>query len=429
MTLARIDGHYYGLSVLPVFLCLSACFTQPLRAITESGMSEVVEPRIESFLQGMVVDENFTGVALVVTNDQIIHAKGYGYSSPSVPNNVETIFHVASVTKQFTAAAIMQLVDARVLDLAESINAYLPEKYMTPLWNSVTVHHLLSHSSGITDYAVTRDYYDVVDGFCLGDTVDGMVQEAMSKDLEFAPGTKYAYSNIGFTLLGLIIERQTDTPYAQYMKENILQPLGMASSKVHTEGHVPARNEAHGHRWDDDKKLHVKDDFVSLPVTAPDGGLTTTLSDFLIWSQIFSGGGQRLLSEHSFERMTSQQIPIGRGGPLDAYGYGLYVGDRLIGHAGYIVGFRSQFIYDRETATLIAVFANNTTNDPQDIAFGLLTILFASDEQQPLQHRRVSTWIGRPLMAEPGSSGTRRPSDWLALESRSSRDTMLTCCR
>ena len=74
--------------------------------------------------------------------------------------------------------------------------------------------------------------------------------------------------------------------------------------------------------------------------------------------------------------MTSPQAAIGRGGPLDAYGYGLYVGDRLIGHAGYIVGFRSYFLFDRETATLIAVFTNNTTNDPQRIAFGLLTILF-----------------------------------------------------
>jgi len=343
-------------------------------------MSEVIEPRLESFLQEMVVDEQFTGVALVATNDQIIHAKGYRLSSPGEPNNVETIFHVASVTKQFTAAAVMQLVEARILDLGESINAYLPDKYTTPIWNPVTVHHLLSHSSGITDYSVVRDYYDVVDGFCLGDTVDGMVQEAMSKDLEFAPGTKYSYSNIGFTLLGLIIEHQADTPYAQYLKENILEPMGMASSKIHIEGHVPAKNEALGYRWDDDKKQHVKDDVVSLPVTAPDGGLTTTLSDFFIWSRQFSGGGQKVLSELSMDQMTSQQIVIGRGGPLDAYGYGLYVGDRLIGHAGYIVGFRSQFIYDRETATLIAVFANNTTSDPQEIAFGLLTTLFATGE-------------------------------------------------
>ena len=340
----------------------------------------MLDPRMETFLQNRMIDEHFTGVALVVTNNQIIHANGYGFSSPGVPNTVDTIFHVASVTKQFTAAAVMQLVEARALDLGESINTYLPEKYAAPVWSSVTVRHLLSHSSGIIDYAVTRDYYDVVDGFCLGDTVDGMIREAMSKDLEFAPGTNYSYSNIGFTLLGLIIEQQTDTPYAQYMMENIFEPLGMVSSKIRIEGHVSGKNEAHGHRWDEDKNRHVKDDVVSLPVTAPDGGLTTTLSDFLIWLRVFAGQDQRILTELSIDQMTSQQVAIGRGGPLDAYGFGLYVGDRLIGHGGYIVGFRSQFIYDRETGTLIAVFTNNTTNDPQRIAFGLLTVLFATDE-------------------------------------------------
>ena len=203
-------------------------------------MSEVTAPRIKSFLQEMVEDEHFSGVALVAKNDQIIHASGYGFAFPGVANTVETVFHVASITKQFTAAAIMQLVESRVVDLDKSINAYLPEKYIAPVWTPVTVHHLLSHSSGIPDYAVIRDYYDVVDGFCLGDTVDGMVREAMGKDLEFAPGTNYSYSNIGFTLLGLIIERQTDTRYEQYMKDNVLDPLGLTFSKIHIEGHVPA---------------------------------------------------------------------------------------------------------------------------------------------------------------------------------------------
>ena len=143
---------------------------------------------------------------------------------------------------------------------------------------------------------------------------------------------------------------------------------------------VPVDNEAAGHRWDEESATHVKDDIVSLPVTAPDGGLVTTLGDFLAWSRVYTDANQSVLSQQSLDRMTRQHIQIGRGGPLDAYGYGLYVGDRLIGHAGYIVGFRSFFILDRQTDTLIAVFTNNITNDPQQITFGLLDIVFADDE-------------------------------------------------
>lgn len=345
----------------------------------DSNIVEVVDPRIEAFLEEMIDQEHFSGVVLVAGNGDILHAKGYGMASEGYLNDVDTAFHVASVTKQFTAAAIMQLVEAGTIDPGSSINSYLPEKYRAPVWNDVQVHHLLSHSSGIVDYAVTRDYYEVVDGFCLGDTVDGMIREAMSKDLEFFPGTQYSYSNIGFTLLGEIIEEQTNTPYEVYMQENILEPMGMQSSRIHVEGHVPGKNEAAGHRWDNEAQKHVKDDIVSLPVTAPDGGLVTTLSDFVRWATIYTRGNQRILSEASIRTMTTQHVSMGREGEIDAYGYGLGVGKWLIGHSGYIVGFRSRFDLARESETLVVVFTNNTSNDPGRISAGLLTIVFSSD--------------------------------------------------
>lgn len=365
---------------LTALLGLALCGWPVATWSAEAEVSEVIEPRIDAYLQEMKVDQRFTGVAMVSRAGEVVHASGYGMATSTIPNNVDTALHVASVSKQFTAAAIMQLVERQILDLGESINAYLPEQYRSPNWKTVTAHHLLSHSSGITDYAVTRPYYDVVDGFCLGDTIDGMIKEAMGKELEFVPGTRYSYSNIGFTLLGVILENQTGMPYEQYLQDNILDPLGMSNSRVHIEGHVPVGNEASGFRWDDDENKHVKDDIVSLPVTAPDGGLVTTLGDFVAWTRIYVNTDNEVLSQASVDRMTRPQIAIGRGGPLDNYGYGLYVGDRLIGHAGYIVGFRSYFVLDRQTDTLIAVFTNNVTNVPQQIVFGLLDIVFESNE-------------------------------------------------
>ncbi|MEO1020703.1 MAG: serine hydrolase domain-containing protein, partial [Pseudomonadota bacterium] len=164
---------------------------------------DIVEPKYDTHFQRMQEEERFSGVALVVIDGEVRHAKGYGLARDGTPNAVTTAFHVASITKQFTAAAVMQLVEREQISLTASINSYLPEVYRSARWNAVTVHHLLSHTSGVPDYAVERDYYNVVDGFCLGNTVDGMIKEAMSRDLDFDPGSEFRYSNIGYTLLGL----------------------------------------------------------------------------------------------------------------------------------------------------------------------------------------------------------------------------------
>ena len=270
----------------------------------------------------------------------------------------------------------MQLVEAGLVDLDKSINTYLPERYRSTYWGIVTVHHVLTHSGGIPDYAVERDYYNVVDGFCLGDTVDGMIQEAMTKELEFVPGSKFAYSNIGFTLLGSIIENISGNSYEDYMEQRVLRPMGMLSSKIHVEGHTPGKNEAKGFRWSEEKAIHVPDDIVSLPVTAPDGGLITTLSDFHRWIRIYSGAQDRVLSQSSIDQITGRHIATdAKGGPIDSYGYGLATGAQHIGHSGYIVGFRSWFVLVPEQGLLIVLFTNNTYNNPRHIVSGLLSIL------------------------------------------------------
>lgn len=346
-------------------------------SVPATQLQETVDQDCETLLQRMLQEEHLSGVALVKNGAEVVHAKGYGNANAGEKNSVGTTFHVASITKQFTSVAILQLVEAGKVTLDRSINEYLPEKYRSLQWQRVNCSHLLSHSSGIEDYAVVRDYYNVVDGFCLGDTVDGMIREAMAKPLRFEPGSKFEYSNIGFTLLGEILENQTSMTYDAYLATRILQPLGMNSSRVHVIGHVPADLEASGHRWDVAARRHVQDDIVSLPVTAPDGGLTTSLSDFIKWATIYTAMEPTVLSRRSIKRMTTPRVLTGqqdaRGGLL-GYGFGLFVGEGLLSHPGYIVGFRSHFILDTTRDFLVAVFSNNTSNDTQRIAHGLLKI-------------------------------------------------------
>ena len=368
-------------SILRIVLGFGVALIATSTAFADIAIDQdIVDPKYDVHFQRMQEEERFSGVALVIIDGEVRHAKGYGLARDRMPNAVTTAFHVASITKQFTAAAVLQLVEREQISLTSSINSYLPEVYRSASWNAVTVHHLLSHTGGVPDYAVERDYYNVVDGFCLGHTVDGMINEAMSKELEFDPGSEFRYSNIGYTLLGLAIENQTSMPYHEYIRRHVLEPMGMSSSRIHVEGHTPVPDEAAGHRWDDVSGSHIKDDVVSLPVTAPDGGLITTLQDFANWTKLYLDGQQNILEPASIERMTTPAIQAdgrdARGTRRD-YGYGLFLGDDTVGHEGYIVGFRSHFIVDRSNDMVIAVFANNTTNNPRRITGELLLLIDA----------------------------------------------------
>ena len=154
--------------------------------------------------------------------------------------------------------------------------------------------------------------------------------------------------------------------------------MGMHSSKIHFEGHIPAQDEAEGYRFCKEKNTHVPDDEISLPVTAPDGGLVTTLNDFVRWIDIYKNNNLKLLTQDSLKKMMTPAIKTGWEGPkgiFESYGYGLFLGDSAISHMGEIVGFKSFFVYDKKNDVLVVVFSNNTTNDPIRIAAGLLKVL------------------------------------------------------
>lgn len=342
---------------------------------------------IERYMEKATIEDHFSGVVMVAHHGKILLNQGYGMATEKAENKPNTIMHVASVTKQFTAAAIMLLSEAGKIDLSASINRYLPKKYQSEKWENVTVHHLLSHTSGISDYAVHRDYYDVRKGFCYGSTIDGMIHEARTKDLEFVPGSTFNYSNIGYTLLGVIIEQACGCSYGEFIKQKLLIPAKMFSSGIHEENHIEKKDEAKGYRWDEGKQKLVEDDEISLPVTAPDGGLYTTTEDLYRWSKVISGKTPGILSPEIISKMTAvvRVSAPPRDGPWahygkngNGYGYGLFIEKfpRIsIQHPGYIVGFRSQVNLFPEEGIFIAVLANNTKANPSKIANDIAKIV------------------------------------------------------
>src|SRR5882724_7849807 len=173
--------------------------------------------------------EQFNGSALVAENGKIIYKKGIGLANMewNIPNEPDTKFRLGSITKQFTATLILQLVEQGKIKLDGKLSDYL-DAYRKDTGARITIHNLLSHTSGVPNYTAQQGFFQNVSRNPF--TVDDFIKKYASGDLEFEPGTKFNYSNSGYFLLGAIVEKVTGKPYEQVLKENILDPLGMKNS-------------------------------------------------------------------------------------------------------------------------------------------------------------------------------------------------------
>lgn len=286
----------------------------------------------------------FTGAVLIKDKGEIILSNGYGHAKKSVPNTSSTIFHVASITKQFTAAAIMQLEEEGKIDLSSSINAYLPTRFVTDEWEDITVDQLLNHTSGIPNYAEWDDYWDV----CKGLTVDKVICDVQKQGLLFPSGSNQCYSNTGYTLLGKIIEKQGGMPYRDYIDKRILHPAGMLSSGIHDKSRVPPCSSSAEGYWIKNFQL-AKDTRNEFSILFSDGGLYSTVHDMAKWNDVLDGK-TKILKRCSIEKMIDNE-------------YGLMVdkafGHKRIHHNGSMAGFRSDFCKFPDNDIFIVILGNN----------------------------------------------------------------------
>jgi CubicO group peptidase (beta-lactamase class C family) len=351
---------------------------------TESKSKEVVHglvgQKIDNYLQSMV-KAGFRGAVLVKKDGELVLSKGYGYAKGTgdaigaFRNTPSTVFQIASLTKQFTAAAIMKLQEAGKLDIGQPINNYLPEKYQFEVWDDVTVLDLLSHTSGIPNYTDADNYSDIAKTL----TVDKIIRQAAKKKLLFQPGDDYNYCNTEYTILGVIIEELSGQSYADFIKKELFIPAGMTSSGVRTDTCVPADNAAIGYCWNDSNTKLIEDTSENIAATCADGAIFSTVEDLAKWSDVLDGK-KGVLSKKSIETMTDP----GWGN----YGCGLFIDKafkrKRIHHNGSIAGFRTDFCkFPDEDATIIAL--SNTTFFCADcVTYDISKILFKPNEEVPL---------------------------------------------
>jgi CubicO group peptidase (beta-lactamase class C family) len=355
-----------------------------------------IRTQIDEYMSAAVAVDGFSGSILVAADGQPLVSKSYGMANLelAVPNTPQTVFRLGSITKQFTAMAIMMLQERGKLRVSDPICAYLTE--CAAAWQPLTIRHLLTHTSGIPSYTGFPDFPRTT---TLPTSAAEMVGRLTDTPLEFAPGEKIAYSNSGYYLLGLIIERASGLPYADFLQRSIFTPLGME----HTGYDISARlirNRAAGYARQAGETVNAAYMDMSVPYAA--GALYSTTEDLLRWDRALRT--ETLVSRTSLDEMFTPE----KGG----YGYGWMIGTRfdrqVIAHGGGIYGFAShiaRFPADRVTVIVLSnmegASAGRTANDLAAIVFGAPYEIPRERTSITVESTVLDQYVGRYRIASP----------------------------
>jgi CubicO group peptidase (beta-lactamase class C family) len=309
---------------------------------------------VDGYIQRRMAREHIPGLSLVVIrNGRIIKARGYGRASIelNIPARPDTVYELASTTKPFVAAAVLLLVQDGKLSLDDRISPFI--EHAPESWRNITLRQLLSHTSGIPDYLS-----DLRHDFPNDTPPEAIVKAAMEAPLQFAPGTKWAYSNTGYVLLGMVVQKVSGKSYDAFLKERVFGPLGMVDTRRDTpDGVVPRR--ATGYLWYGGA-FHNGDFLKFMMTNHGDRGLLSTALDLAKWDAALSSNG--ILTAASREAMWTPVIQFDGGYTYPfSYGLGWFIktiqGHRQLSHPGGAPGsgaILSRYPDDGLTVILLA---------------------------------------------------------------------------
>lgn len=304
--------------------------------------------------------KNFTpGCAvLVAKKGEVLLEKGYGTANLELetPMKTEMVFRIASITKQFTAISILQLVDKGQIALTDSIQKFIKDFHFKG--KTITIENLLTHTSGIKGY----EQIDAkIPNVMRIDFAPKIIIDSLDKlSLEFEPNTKYNYSNSNYFLLAYIIEQVSRKSYQQYLKENIFEPAGLSSTFYENQTEI-IPNRANGYSFSDGKYWNT--DFISMALIYGAGALRSTVGDLYKWHKALYE--DKLLKKETFLKAI-QPYKLADGKQID-YCYGFFNktenGINSIGHGGAIDGFRAIEMYYPNQDIFITLLCNSETDN------------------------------------------------------------------
>lgn len=298
---------------------------------------------------------------VVIRNGQVVVRRAYGMADLErhIEATPETNYRLASVSKQFTAMAVMLLAQDGKLRYDQPVRDFLAE--LPPAAQPVTVRHLLNHTSGLWDYEALIP----ADRTTQLNDADVLTLVASKDSLSTPPGVAYCYSNSGYVLLGMIVARVSGMSYPEFLRTRIFGPLGMRSSVAHVEGSDTVPRRAYG--YSPRSGSFVQTDQSVTSATLGDGGIYSNVDDLVLWDRALAG--KQLIDRASLVEATTP--PMLPGGPSE-YGFGWFV-DRYRGenrwrHTGETSGFRSAILRFPERKLTIVILTNRSSGEPQAIA-------------------------------------------------------------
>ncbi len=326
-----------------------------------------LEHEIDALVEKAMEEGPIAGLSVAVARSgRLVHLKGYGYADleNGIPASDKTIYHVGSITKQFTAAAVMQLVEKGALALDRPITDYIPD-YPTH-GQSVTVRSILNHTSGIKNFTAMPSWWRTM---AVEKTPEEMVDVFRNEPFDFPPGTAFSYSNSGYIVLGFLIERVTGKPYGGYLNENLFVPLQLSSTS-YSDDRALVRHRARGYKVAE--RNFVNADYVSQSQAYAAGAVCSSAQDLVRWMHALGHGG--VVSPESYARMI-QPGTLANGSSVE-YGFGLAVSyleqHHRINHVGGTLGFAGQISYYYDDDVTIVVLSNTegakVANMESDIA-------------------------------------------------------------
>jgi len=338
--------HTYGAALLAGALATPAARAQDTRALVHY---------VDSVATAAVAEHRTAGVSVaVVKNGRTVLAKGYGFADleNDVPATAETVYRIGSITKQFTSAAIMKLIEQGKLSLDDTLQKFLPN--FPTQRNRVTVRHLLNHTSGIKSYTSLGPRWARVVRLDLAP--DSVVALFANEPFDFKPGDAYRYNNSGYFLLGMIIEKLSGKPYGQYLQDEFFAPLGLESTMYCDQAPL-IKHRAQGYATQPGGKF-INAEPLSMTQPYAAGALCSTVNDLVTWTQALSSG--KVVSPASYRLMTTPGT-LNDGKPI-TYGFGLGTGTlgghRQVSHNGGINGFISELHHYPDDSVITVVLTN-----------------------------------------------------------------------
>jgi D-alanyl-D-alanine carboxypeptidase len=358
---------------------------------------ELIAPYLEA--------QSFSGSILVAKDGAPVWRESFGAADREwdVANTADTKFRLGSITKQFTATAILQLVDEGKLSVDNPISKYYADA--PPAWAKVTIKHLLTHTSGIPSYTDLPKFFDKESRSPL--TPEGIIKLTRDMPLEFEPGAKYNYDNTGYILLGYVIEKVSGETYADYVAKHIFAPLGMKDTGYDVSG-VILRHRASGYQGSKDGWKNA--DYLDMTLPYAAGSLYSTTGDLLIWDRALADG--KILTPASRQAMfTDYGHEYGFGWRIDTDS-----GHARVGHGGGINGFSTgiaRYPKDGVVAIVLSNYMGAPSSGIADNLAGLCVGTYQPPKAIALPVATLDRYVGAYVLSPTFTLTISRQGDQL----------------